>query len=216
MRKEAIQFAYQAHYCLSHSPCGREADIWVVFHGYGQLAEFFIRKFAAFDSESRLIVAPEGTNYGYLKEFQGRVGANWMTSYERETAIANNHRFLDRMMENVLANFDVLPRIHVLGFSQGAATATRWASRWPGKVDTLVLWAGGFANDMTLDVAREKFANTQVILVAGDQDELITEASIQKQMDMLDRLQKPGIELNFSGGHELDPYLLGKIVQFEI
>jgi predicted esterase len=176
------------------------------------LAEFFIRKFIPHASENRLFIAPEGTNHNYLKDFQGRVGANWMTSYQRETAIANNHRYLNGMMEEVLSAFDQIPRVHLLGFSQGAATGTRWASQWKGTLDSLVLWGGGFAHDLALEVAKEKFAATAVILVHGLEDELVTEESKKRQEELLLELGKPLNLLIFSGGHELDPEMVERII----
>ena len=213
--KKSIQFSYEAHYSISHEPTGQEKDLWVVFHGYGQLAEFFIRKFLPFDSVDRIFLAPEGTNYGYLKEFQGRVGANWMTKHEREVAIANNHRYLNLLMDQTLEKFAQVPRIHVLGFSQGAATSTRWASQWSGKIDTLVLWAGGFAQDLSLDLGREKFEQTELILAFGDQDELIQEEHKKQQLELIQALGKQPNVVNFAGGHELDADLLQKIMNRE-
>lgn len=127
--KKSINFQFQAQYSFSHEPSFQEKEIWLVVHGYGQLAEFFLRKFQGFDSPDRLFVAPEGTNYGYLNGFSGRVGANWMTKHEREIAIQNNHNYLDLLIGNLLSQYKERPKINVLGFSQGAATATRWASR---------------------------------------------------------------------------------------
>ena len=176
------------------------------------MAEFFIRKFIPHASENRLFIAPEGTNHNYLKDFQGRVGANWMTSYQRETAIANNHRYLNGMMEEVLSAFEQVPRVHLLGFSQGAATGTRWASQWKGTLDSLVLWGGGFAHDLALEVAKEKFAATAVILVHGLEDELVTEESKKRQEELLLELGKPLNLLTFSGGHELDSEMVERII----
>ena len=210
--KKSIQFTYETPYFLSHEPTGKEQEVWIVLHGYGQLAEFFIRKFLPHASENRLFIAPEGTNHSYLKDFQGRVGANWMTSYQRETAIANNHRYLNRMMEEVLSAFEKVPRVHLLGFSQGAATGTRWASQWKGTLDSLILWGGGFAHDLALEVAKEKFTATAVILVHGLEDELVTEESKKRQEELLLELGKPLKHMSFSGGHELDALTLEKII----
>jgi predicted esterase len=135
-----------------------------------------------------------------------------MTSYQRETAIANNHKYLNRMMEEVLSAFEQVPRIHLLGFSQGAATGTRWASQWEGSLDSLILWGGGFAHDLALEVAKEKFATTEVLLVHGAQDELITEESKKRQEELLFELGKPMYLLNFEGGHEINPAMLEKII----
>lgn len=209
--KKRIQFTYEANYSITHDPTFEEKEIWLVLHGYGQLAEYFIRKFQAFDSASRLFVAPEGTNYTYQEGFRGRVGANWMTRHERETAIANNHRYLDLLMEELLAGYHVKPIVNVLGFSQGAATATRWASNWSGEVKKLVLWAGGFAEDLKLENVEAKFSATELIMVLGNQDELILPESIEKQEEMIKKLAIPVKKYFFEGGHELDQEMLGKI-----
>ena len=210
--KKSLQFSYETSYFLSHEPTGKEQEVWIVLHGYGQLADFFIRKFIPHASEHRLFIAPEGTNHNYLKNFQGRVGANWMTSYQRETAIANNHRYLNGMMEEVLSAFEQAPRIHLLGFSQGAATGTRWASQWKGTLDSLILWGGGFAHDLALEVVKEKFAATAVILVHGLEDELVTEEGKKRQGELLLELGKPLNLLTFPGGHELDPQMIERII----
>ncbi|WP_425637167.1 alpha/beta hydrolase [Algoriphagus yeomjeoni] len=210
--KKSINFQFQAQYSISHEPTFQEKEIWLVLHGYGQLAEFFIRKFQGFDSPDWLFIAPEGTNYGYLNGFSGRVGANWMTRHEREIAIQNNHNYLDLLMENLLSRYAETPIINVLGFSQGAATATRWASRWTGEVDQLVLWAGGFAEDLILGGVREKFSKTKLTMVLGDQDEFITLESIDKQQDLIKNLGKEVKKLTFSGGHEIDIEMLSKIL----
>ena len=209
--KKLVEFTYQAHYSVSHEPTFREKEIWIIFHGYGQLAEFFIRKFLPYDNPDRLIIAPEGTNYSYLNGFHGRVGANWMTRHEREVAIENNHRLLDKLMENILPEFEEIPVIHVLGFSQGAATATRWVSRWSGKVKSLILWAGGFAQDLVLEDVKAVFSETKLIMVLGEQDELITPESILKQEELIYNLGKTFLKISFSGGHELNAEILENI-----
>jgi len=214
--KKLVEFAYQAHYSVSHEPTFQEKEVWIVFHGYGQLAEFFIRKFLPFDSHERLIIAPEGTNYSYLNGFHGRVGANWMTRHEREVAIENNHRLLDKLMENIFTEFKEIPVIHVLGFSQGAATATRWVSRWSEKVKSLILWAGGFAQDLDLEKVKDVFSETKLIMVLGENDELITPESILKQEELIDMLGKTVQKFSFSGGHELNVEILEKIFNSEV
>ncbi|MEN2283313.1 alpha/beta hydrolase [Algoriphagus sp. SE2] len=202
--KKHIQFQFEASYSISHEPNFSESEVWILFHGYGQLAEYFIRKFLPFDSEDRIFLVPEGTNYSYLKDFRGRVGANWMTSHERELAIENNHRYLDKLVDEFLSGFEVQPKINVLGFSQGAATATRWASRWSGIVETIILWAGGFAHDLNIKESREHFEKTRLTIVLGDQDEFITPGTIEKQEEFVKSFGMKANKINFSGGHIID------------
>ena len=48
----------------------------VVVHGYAQLPEFFIRKFAFLEERGVYIVAPEGLHRFYCQGTSGRVGAS--------------------------------------------------------------------------------------------------------------------------------------------
>lgn len=214
--KKTIRFEYKAHYSLSQEPNFEEKEVWLVLHGYGQLAEFFVRKFNRFSTNERIFLAPEGTNYHYLEGFQGRVGANWMTRHEREIAIENNHRYLDSLMDSFLSHYSTKPQIHALGFSQGAATLTRWASHWKGEIQTMVLWAGGFALDLELENARDKFHDSRILMVQGDRDEMITPEVKRKQEEVIALLNKEVVLLSFSGGHELDTELLEKIINRKI
>lgn len=211
--KKKIKVTYEAEYCLSHEPTFDESEIWVVFHGYGQLAEFFIRKFTPFDSENRLFLAPEATNYSYLKDYQGRVGANWMTSHERELAIENNQRYLDQLVNELLEKFENPLAVNVFGFSQGVATATRWASRWNGNVNKFILWAGGFAHDLDLKVSNEKFEKTEFISVLGDQDEFVNSEILKKQGELEKALRKEVKKITFKGGHIIDSEVLSQIFE---
>jgi len=212
MERKTLKFSYEGVYQLSHEPNFREKEIWICFHGYGQLTQFFMRKFMPFDREDRLFITPEGTNYQYLQNFQGRVGANWMTKHERELAITNNHQFLEQLTSQILEKYEQIPEINVLGFSQGAATATRWAAVWPKTIRRLLLWSGGFAQDLNFDLGKSNFKNTELYLVYGDQDEFLTEESFNKQKEILKELGKKAIIKDFSGGHELPHKVLAEFM----
>lgn len=209
--KSSIRYQHIAHYSTSHVINRDEKEIIIALHGYGQLAEFFIKKFEPLYREDRLIVVPEATNYAYAKGFSGKVGANWMTRHERESAIENNHNYLNSLLNTLLIKYTIKPTIKILGFSQGAATATRWVSQLNAPVKSLVLWAGGFAHDLDFEEIGEKLTETEVLFVIGDSDELITPESISKQDELISMLSCKVKKLQFKGGHELDLPLLKKI-----
>ena len=210
--KYTFKYQHTAHFRTSHVVNRNEKEILIVLHGYGQLSEFFLRKLQPIFSEERLIVVPEATNYSYLEGFSGRVGANWMTSHERESAIENNHIYLNGLIENILIKYRHKPIIKVLGFSQGAATATRWVSQLPMAVDSLILWSGGFAHDLNFEKTGEKLKQTEVSIVMGDSDNLITPDSIQKQNEFLSLLPFK-IKKQFEGVHDINIQLLQKILE---
>ena len=77
--------------------------VWLVFHGYGQLSEYFIKKFEGLDPEKNFIIAPQGLSKYYVNGVSGRVGASWMTKEDRLTEIENQYTYLDQ----VLHQFDL-------------------------------------------------------------------------------------------------------------
>ncbi len=200
---QKINYNASAFYAQSQKPTGQEKAIWIVFHGYGQLAPYFLEKFSTLFHENRLIIAPEATNYAYQKGFSGRVGANWMTKHHREQAIENNHHFLNAMLQQVLDSFKELPDINILGFSQGAATATRWAVQLSFSIKELVLWGGGFAHDLKIPDARKKLSQTHIQLVYGEKDPFLSEERLKEQQLIMRKLRITKETRHYPGGHDL-------------
>jgi predicted esterase len=209
--KSTIRYEHIAHFRTSHEIHGTEKEILIALHGYGQLAEFFLKKLEPLFNQDRLIVVPEATNCYYLQGFTGRVGANWMTRHERESAIINNNTYLYRILDSLLIHFDQRPKIKVLGFSQGAATASRWVSQLPFPVDTLILWGGGFAHDLELGKSPLQLKKTKCIMAVGDRDEFITEDSLSKQDELIKAMDLQVERIKYPGGHDLDMNVLSHL-----
>ena len=89
---------------FTHGDPLKANQIVYVLHGYGQLAEFFIRKFQHL-SDDYFIVAPEGMHRFYLSGSSGRVGASWMTKEERETDIQDNLNWLNALDTELCAKY---------------------------------------------------------------------------------------------------------------
>ncbi|MFD2202397.1 alpha/beta hydrolase [Shivajiella indica] len=208
-----IKYEHLAHFRASHDITYRENEMLFVLHGYGQLSEFFLKKLSPLFSEERLIVAPEATNYHYLQGFSGRVGANWMTKHERESAISNNNNYLNAILELLLSNYKSFPILKVLGFSQGAATATRWVSQLKVPIETLILWGGGFAHDLEPEKASLKLKKTNCFIATGDRDEFITEESMSKQDELIKAMRLKVERVVYPGGHDLDLGVLSHLIE---
>ena len=190
-------------------------QLWLVCHGYGQLASRFITYFSAIDAAHRLIVAPEALSRFYLDEASGgthteaRVGASWMTREDRLSEIDDQARYLDALYTHIVGSLQGAPdELIVLGFSQGAATAARWAVRSDLPVCRLILWGGRLPPDVDLGAHRDRLARMQLTLVVGDRDEYI---SVQAAVDEQARIQRAGVPVEriaFEGGHRLDKGVL--------
>nr|WP_246455288.1 alpha/beta hydrolase [Hymenobacter citatus] len=202
-----------ARYYQLGTPGPNTRRVWVVCHGYGQLAAYFIRHFAflAEDDLNTVVLAPEGLSRFYLQGTSGRVGATWMTREDRLTEIEDYVTYLNQLSDTILAQCSPDVQILVLGFSQGAATVSRWLAHAPFRAARLVLWAGAFPPDMDLAVAARLLRQVPVTLVCGTQDEYVTaEAVAQQQAALLGLGVDPEI-IWFEGRHQLDRAVLQRL-----
>lgn len=141
-----------------------------VLHGYGQLVEFFIRKFRSL-AQDYVIIAPEGMHRFYLHGSSGRVGASWMTKEARETDITDTLNYLEALDRQLSDQYNFEQKF-LLGFSQGGATAARWNQLGKANFDAMILWACVFPPD--LPKLLDNSANVSNYFVIGDEDEFFT------------------------------------------
>lgn len=190
-------------------------QLWVVLHGYGQLAEYFIRHFRSLYEAapaSTVIVAPEALSRFYLNGTSGRIGASWMTRADRLAEINDQAAYLSALLQPLLT---AAPQAEViiLGFSQGTATAGRWLSHlaqstgW--RPHRLVLWAGDFPAD-TLPAAA-LLPGLPVCVVCGLEDEYISPEQFRQQAATLESQGTVVSSFSFAGGHKLHGPLLAEL-----
>ena len=186
------------------------SEVWMVCHGYGQLAQPFLASFERVASPTRLIVAPEALSRFYLdrsalpNDQPPRVGATWMTREDRDHEIADQVAYLDALHDLVRPAAPAAVRLRVLGFSQGVATVARWLALGRARADELILWAGAFPPDVELTGFARRLGPASVVLVAGARDELASWTAADSQ---LQRFTDAGVSARlvaFEGGHRLD------------
>ncbi|MET4106186.1 phospholipase [Hymenobacter sp. UYP22] len=217
-QEQHIHVTRTARYYQLGELSGATRRVWFVVHGYGQLAAYFIRHFAhlaAADPEL-VIVAPEALSRFYLQGTSGRVGATWMTRDDRLTEIADYVAYLNQLAEQLLPQASATVEITVLGFSQGAATVSRWLAQAVFRPSHLVLWAGGFPPDMELPTATQLLRQVPVTLVCGTDDEFVSEASLNQQQHFLEQLGAKPHLIRFPGGHALHAPTLAQLAGLPI
>lgn len=190
------------------------SECWFVLHGYGQLARFFIRPFAAMAEADRAVIAPEALSRFYVDAMHEheRVGASWMTKADRQHEIRDYVTYLDGLADHVRpAAEDRSTETCVLGFSQGAATACRWALLGTHDVDRLVLWAGGVPPDLDLAAHRAHLQQLDLIFVIGTDDEYISDECVAAEEARLDAHDISYRTIRFDGGHRIDPDVLKRV-----
>lgn len=185
------------------------AELWIVLHGYGQLAERFLRHFRELAGDDRRVVAPEGLSRFYLDEEYEKIGASWITRADREDEVADQLDWLDAVAKEVDA---ASRKLTLLGFSQGAPTAGRWLLRRKVAARRLICWGAGLPHDVDLSEARAVFDHVQLDFVLGDQDQFLTPDRVARERG---RLETAGLRYqwtSYPGGHRLHPDVLASLV----
>lgn len=187
-------------------------EVWFVLHGYGQLAARFLRDFRGLDDGRRLIVAPEALSRFYLEDHR-RVGATWMTREDRLTEIEDYVRYLDALHAHLAEahGWTTAVPLHLLGFSQGTATACRWFALGTPRFHRLTLWAGDIPPDLDLAAHHARFAAADLTFVVGTEDWFITP---ERRAEQEERLRHHQIDYRlqpFAGGHVIDGPTLAQI-----
>lgn len=194
-------------------------ELWMVLHGYRQLARFFIERFLPLAGPRRRIVAPEALSRFYLDEAGGphgpehRVGATWMTREDREAEIRDYIRYLDGLHLRIRQDGPGTPPARVvLGFSQGVHTASRWVAAGGISPGLLVLWGATLPGDLALDGLAGSMQGGEVVLVRGETDRLHSTAGQEHDTVLLGEAGVRVRTVLHPGGHRVDSEVLRGIV----
>lgn len=216
MEEHHLQVSKTARYYTLGYLTDKVDNIWFVCHGYGQLANYFIRNFEAINDGKTYVVAPEGLSRFYLNGFTGRIGAAWMTKEDRLNEIADYVHYLDMLYGHIVKDKlkNKKTKVTVLGFSQGTTTACRWIGNGRVQPDNLVLWAGVFPPDLSLNVTDKLFkAIPNIALVYGSQDAFVQETNIDQQKALFGQAGLSFEVISFPGKHEIDSNTLKELAE---
>lgn len=215
MVEHHFQIPKTARYYTHGSFNEQTTNVWVVCHGYGQLAGYFLKNFENLDPNQHVVFAPEGLSRFYLKGFEGRIGATWMTKEDRLADIDDYVNYLDELHQEVIKPYlSENIRYNVLGFSQGAATVSRWLTlgRY-APADNLILWAGLFPPDLPFDHHLERLKSLNIFLVHGQDDPYMTEEKLNERTQMVEEQGITYHTKTFDGEHRVPHWALRELMQ---
>ena len=169
----------------------------VGFHGYAETAAAHLESLQKIPNKRSLaLCAVQALNLFYTKK--GAVAANWMTSFERATAIQDNIAYINAVTAQLVQEYGPYEKTIYLGFSQGASMAFRQAAFGDNPCDAVIALSG----DIPPELDTKVLAGIPCVLFArGSDDHIYT--SEQMKLDT-DRLKKAGCPVEtfiFSGGH---------------
>jgi predicted esterase len=168
------------------------ARLLVGFHGYAENAETHfaeLEKIPGIDAWS--VAAVQALHPFYRRT--GEIGASWMTSLDREAAIADNLNYVRRVLDD-------LPTPQTLvfaGFSQGASMAAR-AAALAGEAAGLILLGGDIPAEIRSD---ESLAIPPTLIARGSADDWYTTEKFMQDLNYLEKVTQV-TRCSYEGGHE--------------
>ena len=181
--------------------------IVLCLHGYGQLADEFLLEFSPLFSEKVCFVGAEGISRFYLRGGTGKLGASWMTSMERGEEIRNYLEYLSALLEELCA-LARNAKVVILGFSQGAATASRLCVFWKGKIEKLIVCSSKIPED----VLQTNEIKIPVDMIYSDEDAWHPLQDFELHFLELEKRSIPYKSWKFNGKHELNMEILQNIL----
>ncbi|MCX7744974.1 MAG: dienelactone hydrolase family protein [Flavobacteriales bacterium] len=204
MEEVHLSIKRTARYYLIADESAPITEVWLVAHGYGQLAQYFIRHFKCLLHPGVLIIAPEALSRFYLDGTSGRIGASWMTREDRIYEINDYVNYLTQAYQHVCKDKNIQThRLMVVGFSQGVPTVCRWIAETSFSVHALICWAGFFPHDMHWNADLKRRFLFPVYMIYGNEDPYIGKDSLNKIHDFKEKLHLKTLDRVFSGGHTL-------------
>lgn len=207
-----------ARFYVLGTPDARTKELWVACHGYGQSAASFANALEPLMDPGRVVVAPEALSRFYLDDPAKRhgpnspVGASWMTREDRESEIADYVQYLDMVAATMAREMrGGSPTVIALGFSQGVATAARWAAMGQTAIRHLILWAGTVPSDLPSDRGDKLFRGASVVLVAGRRDTFLSPEAAEQAHATLEQSGIRSRVATFDGAHTLNTETLRRL-----
>ncbi len=176
-------------------------SVWVVFHGIGQLARYFIRQFAHLDPDGNYILAPQAPSLYYLSDTYTRVGACWLTRERTQDGMGNLLRYLDALAEAEGLRDE--NHLCLLGYSQGVSVLCRWVARRRIACKRMILYAGRVPDELGPEDFNHLSPQTQVELYVGSDDPYLERWDLDELTGQARHLFGSRLSvIPYAGGHE--------------
>ena len=214
MEKKNISISKKARYFQLGKISEQTKTIWFVFHGYGMLSQYFIKKFKSLENNQTVIISPEALSRFYIGENYDRVGASWITKEDKINDIDDNNNYLNSLFQSTTKNINLNSiNIHVLGFSQGGATACRWILNSSIKINSLALWGADIPIDCLSENNRGKWNQFKTTLIVGKRDEFISDENKKEFTKILNAYNLDYELIEYNGTHKIIEEVLIDYIQ---
>lgn len=198
MIERNISTATHGRYIVN-ADAGPHSPLLVGFHGYAERAEHEYQRLSSLPGAERwLLAAVQGLHRFYRNRYS-EIVASWMTSQDRELAIADNRAYVSLVIDSVAEEWSASRILVVSGFSQGVAMAYRAAVDSTRDVRGVIACGG----DIPPELGPDSLARIpSVIIGRGTRDEWYTEEKLTADESRLRDADVRVQVVRFDGGHE--------------
>jgi len=127
-RRFQIPATVHGHYVVEGEDGDEPRPLLVGFHGYAETAESHLEALRRLPGVARWRLCAIQALHPFYNRKSLEVVASWMTRLDRETAIADNTRYVAEVVSAVKRDFPTREPVAYAGFSQGVAMAYRAAA----------------------------------------------------------------------------------------
>lgn len=212
-QKHSFKVERTAHFYTIGTVGTHIERVWIACHGYGQSAEYFIRKFDVLDDGKTLVIAPEGLSKFYWNGFKGTVVASWMTSGNRLDEIDDFCNYLQAVYECFIPQLSKNAKIYLFGFSQGAATVLRWILSKQPHFHHFVDWAGWIPDELDYKPFTDYLSDKKMDLVWGKSDEFLTADRLEVFRQLSKEKGLTWHETSYKGTHKVEREVLKEVAE---
>lgn len=202
-KENILSFQVEAPYYTQGSLSDKTEEIWIICHGYGQMARYFLRRFDVLDEERHFLIAPQGLDRFYFDNFT-KLGASWTTRELRDTHVSNQQAYLNTVYEAELGHLDLSKyTLRIMGFSQGVSVITRWAVQRQIPFDHMIMWAGGFPPNLTAEKWSFRKPASKVTVLVGTDDPFLKKEKLDQERELIESVFPDYEFILFEGGHQV-------------
>lgn len=211
MAEKQVSFQSQARYFTMGALNASTKNVWMICHGYGQTVPYFKRKFQPLADAGHFLIFPEGL-HNFYHDIKGKRTpvASWMTSENREMAIANYLTYINTVFEQECPKAEDKEKLISLGFSQGSNTIIRWLIYGNHSSNHTYICGGSLPRDLDFQKYREDLNRLNLRYFYGSDDQFAKAAHIEKEQSILDENKISHKMISFEGTHTVPVDLLCK------
>ncbi len=190
-----VAFQFSARYYKAGTLNKQTRQLWFVLHGYGQLAQYFIRKFRTLEDHGICVIAPEGLSRFYLEDVSSRVqsgnnrvGATWMTRENRLADIQNYLQYLNAIYTTEVPADNKIP-VTILGFSQECRDGYTMGLESKVAIRPITFMGGNFPPDIDFASGKLAFKNKTTSIVYGAADPFLKDDRFAEMKLLSEKLE---------------------------